>query len=186
MNPIIKTAYTNHHALKLSFCSNRFIVKLFSEKRDQTRPIIAAKSVCPMSAINFSRLRIPVVIRKSGGGRRREIKGWINLAGESPLFMCICVCVCVCMYVWARVHLVQAGLTTKNAIPRGGRNFPRPYFHGGDGRVSPRLINVKRARGQVRLHAFPRLPSLAMIKQRSGNTCLSSKKEKLRERWLDV
>lgn len=44
----------------------------------------------------------------------------------------------VCVYSRAYISFTP-GLTTKNAIPRGGRNFPRPYFHAGDGRVSPPL-----------------------------------------------
>lgn len=95
MNPIIKNRdrNTQHnatiHALKLSFRSNQtsncFIFRRqtlnYSLRRDQTRPIVAEKSVCVSNERDkFFETANPAVIPEirrgtNGGGRRREIKG---------------------------------------------------------------------------------------------------------------
>ena len=109
-------------------------------KRDQTRLVIAG-SASPMNAINFTGLRIPLLRRESVGieARARSKKGnkSANQSCEIPFYARI-------MRACAHCASTDA-LTTKNAIPRGGKNFPTAIFPrlSANGRaLAPRLINA--------------------------------------------
>lgn len=156
-------------------------------KRDQTRLVIAG-SASPMNAINFTGLRIPLLRRESVGieARARSKKGnkSANQSCEIPFYTRI-------MRACAHCASTDA-LTTKNAIPRGGKNFPTAIFprlsaNGRalalDKRVASRRVAAKcvlaaRCAWCSLLCSRP-IASPTMIKQRPGNASCFLKKEKL-------